>query len=222
MSRIILIFFLSLVSFSSKGQQYSFNATSPIVEATMHKAVANAKKFILHTIAPEVFDKHFQLITSLSAVKSDYASYHYTPYMEDTISFIPSKYELRYLLRVGEDTLTESFVIPIDSLGYVDVDTSNFSHVLDDLQAYNKLFTGGYRFDFVWVKCFIEKNKLKNYSIVFMNSMSTLNYKNYKKLKIFKHYWYVIQYNKSGYSKTYIIDPVTGKVSIKNNKMKIW
>jgi hypothetical protein len=105
--------------------------------------------------------------------------------MDDSISFIPGRYEMRYLIKVEEDTLTDSFVIPIDSLGRVDVDTSNFHYILDDLKAYRKILTGQYKFDFYSVKKFIKDKDLKDYSIVFMNSMSTLNNKNYKTLKIF-------------------------------------
>jgi hypothetical protein len=220
MSRLTLIIFLSLATLYSKGQQYSFKATSPVVEETMQKAVVNAENFIVHTIPHDVYKKHFKLITSLSAVKSEYASYHYTPYMNDTISFIPGRYELRYLIRVGKDTLTDSFVIPVDSVGRVDVDTSNFHYILDDLKAYRKLLTGQYKFDFNSVKLFIKEKHLKDYSIVFMNSMSTLNSKNYKALKTFKHYWYVTEYKKGGYRKTYKIDPDTGKVTIKSEKVR--
>ena len=218
MSRVIFTIVLSLATLYSRGQPYTFNATSPAVEETMQKAVANAEKFIKHTIPNEVYKKHFQLIPSLSAVKSEYASYHYTPYMDDTISFIPGRYEMRYLIKVGEDKLTDSFVIPIDSLGRVDVDTSNFHYILDDLKAYRKLLTGQYKFDFHSLKQFIKEKQLKDYSIVFMNSMSTLNSKNYKTLKVFKHYWYLTEYKKDGYRTTYKIDPDTGKVTIKSQK----
>jgi hypothetical protein len=138
--------------------------------------------------------------------------------MDDSISFIPGRYEMRYLIKVEEDTLTDSFVIPIDSLGRVDVDTSNFHYILDDLKAYRKILTGQYKFDFYSVKKFIKDKDLKDYSIVFMNSMSTLNNKNYKTQKIFKHYWYVTEYKKGGYRRTYTIDPDTGKVTIKSEK----
>jgi hypothetical protein len=138
--------------------------------------------------------------------------------MDDSISFIPGRYEMRYLIKVEEDTLTDSFVIPIDSLGRVDVDTSNFHYILDDLKAYRKILTGQYKFDFYSVKKFIKDKDLKDYSIVFMNSMSTLNNKNYKTLKIFKHYWYVTEYKKGGCRRTYTIDPDTGKVTIKSEK----
>jgi hypothetical protein len=218
MSRLTLIIFLSLATLYLRGQPYTFKATSPAVQETMQKAVANAEQFIIHTIPYEVYKKHFQLITSLSAVKSEYASYHYTSYMDDSISFIPGRYEMRYLIKVEEDTLTDSFVIPIDSLGRVDVDTSNFHYILDDLKAYRKILTGQYKFDFYSVKKFIKDKDLKDYSIVFMNSMSTLNNKNYKTLKIFKHYWYVTEYKKGGYRRTYTIDPDTGKVTIKSEK----
>ena len=220
MSRLTLIMFLSLAAFYSKGQPYSFKATSPVVNETLQKAVLNAENFIVHTIPNDVYKKHFQLITSLSAVKSEYASYHYTPYMDDTISFIPGRYELRYLIRMGKDTLTDSFVIPVDSVGRVDVDSSKFHYILDDLKAYKKLLTGQYKFDFDSVKLFIKKKHLKDYSIVFMNSMSILNSKNYKTLKIFKHYWYVTEHKKDGYRTTYQIDPDTGKVTTKSEKIR--
>lgn len=148
MSRFILVVLFSLAMFCSKGQDYSFKATSTIVQATMHKAVANAEKFIAHTIPSDIYKAHFSLITSLSAVQSDYASYHYTPYLDDTISFIPGKYELRYLIKIRKDTLTDSFVIPVDSLGNVDIDTTNFHYILDDLKAYKKLLTGQYKWRF--------------------------------------------------------------------------
>lgn len=220
MSRFILVVLFSLSMFYSNGQEYSFKATSPIVQATMHRAVTNAEKFIIHTIPSDIYKAHFSLITSLSAVQTDYASYHYTPYLDDTISFIPGKYELRYLIKIGKDTLTDSFVIPVDSLGNVDVDTPDFHYKLDDLKAYKKLFTGQYRFDFESVKQFIKEKRLKNYSIVFMNSMSTLNNKNYKTLKVFKHYWYVTEYRNGGYRTIYTIDPDTGKITIKSVKMR--
>lgn len=221
MRRITFIVLLSLVTLCSKGQEHTFKATSPIVEVTMQNAVINAKEFIVHTVTPEVYNKNFQLITSLSEVKSDYASYHYTPYFSDTISFTPGRYELRYLIKIEGDTLTDSFVIPVDSLGKVDVDTSNFHYILDDLKAYKKLLTGQYKFGFDSVKRLIKEKHLKDYSIVFMNSMSTLNSKNYKTLKVFKHYWYVTEYKKGDFRTTYTIDPDTGKVTIKSEKIKV-
>ncbi len=53
-----------------------------------------------------------------------------------------------------------------------------------------------------------------------MNSISTMNSRNYKTLKKFKHYWYVTEYKKGGYRTTYTIDPDTGKVTIKNEKLR--
>jgi hypothetical protein len=145
MSRLTLIIFLALANLSLRGQPYNFKAFTPAVQETMQKAVANAELFILHTIPYDVYKKHFQLIKSLSAVKSEHASYHYTPYMDDSISFIPGRYEMRYLIKVEEDTLTDSFVIPIDSLGHVDVDTSDFHYIIEDLKAYGKLLKGQYK-----------------------------------------------------------------------------
>ena len=184
MTRLTLIVVLSFATLYLKGQQYSFKAKSADVEATMQKAVLNAEKFIIHTIPRGIYNQHFKLLTSLSSVTSDYASYHYTPYMDDTIAFIPSKYELRYLIKIGKDTLTDSFIIPVDSLGHVDVDTSSFHYIFDDLKAYKKLLTGQYKIGFDSVKCFIKKKHLKNYAIGLMNSMSTLGNKNFKPQKV--------------------------------------
>jgi hypothetical protein len=61
MSRLTLIIFLSLATLYLRGQPYTFNATSPAVQETMQKAVANAEQFIIHTIPYEVYKKHFQL-----------------------------------------------------------------------------------------------------------------------------------------------------------------
>ena len=126
-----------------------------------------------------------------------------------------------YAVVIDGDTLTDQFVIPIDSLGNVAVDTTQFHYIWDDIKAYNKLLTGQYKFGYAKLKQFIKAKNLKNYGIVFMNSISTLNNKNYKTLKVFKHYWYVTEYKKGGYLTTYTIDPDTGKVTVKNEKMKV-
>lgn len=139
---------------------------------------------------------------------------------DDSINFIPNKYEVMYTVVITGDTLTDQFAIPIDSLGNVAIDTSSFHYIWDDIKAYNKLLTRQYKFDYQKLKQFIQRKNLKNYSIVFMNSMSTLDSKNYKTLKIFKHHWYVTEYNKGGYKTTYIIDPDNGKVIIKNEKLR--
>jgi hypothetical protein len=219
MSRLTLIIFLTFATLYLWGQSYTFKTASPAVEATMQKAVANAEKLILHTIPYDVYKKHFQLMTSLSAVKSEYASYHYTPYMDDTISFIPGRYEMRYLIKVGEDTLTDSFVIPVDSLGRVDVDTSNFHYLIEDLKAYKKLFTGQYKYDFESVKQFARRKHLKDYSVVFMNNMPKM-ITNYEVSNISKHYWYITEYKRGGYRTTYTIDPNSGKVTVKREKVR--
>jgi hypothetical protein len=220
MSRLTFIVLLSLVTLYSKGQEYSFKATSPNVEATMQNAVVNAKKFIVHTITPEVYEKHFQLIPSLSEVKSDYTSYHYTPHMNDTISFTPGKYELRYLIKIESDTLTDSFVIPVDSLGQVDLDTSNFHYILEDLKAYKKLFTGQYKFDYHDVKQFIKSKGLKEYFILLGNSIELIHIKEYEQIKQHKHYWFVYRYY-PGFEIVYRIDPDTGKYTFTKRKVEV-
>lgn len=216
---LILITLFLCTAFGSEAQRHSFRASSPAVERTMHQAVANAERFITFTIPRDVYSAHFSFIASLSWVRSDYASYHYTPSLTDTISFTPGRYELRYLIKIEGDTLTDSFTIPVDSLGNVDVDTSNFHYIFDDLKAYKKLLTGQYKFDFRYVREFIKDRGLKDYSVVFMNSSSTLNSKNYKTLKVFKHYWYVMEY-RGTYKATYTIDPDTGKAVLKKEKIR--
>ena len=221
MNRFLFILLFVLGVFHSSGQEYAFKATHPAVQQTMYKAVANSKDFIVHVVSRSIYNVHFSLLPSLSTVRSDYAAYHYTPVMDDTISFIPGKYELRYLIKIGNDTLTDSFVIPVDSLGNVDIDTTDFHYILDDLKAYKKLLTGQYKFDYEDVKLFIKKKKLSNSSIILANSVSTMNSKNYKTLKVFKHFWYITEYRKGGHITLYTIDPDSGKMTIQHEKIRV-
>ena len=219
MSRPIFIVLMSFVALHSIGQQYTFKATSPAVRATMQKAVENSHKFIEHTVSPDLFEKHFQLITSLSTVKSEYASFHYTPYMDDTISFIPSKYELRYLITIEDDTLTDSFVIPVDSVGNPDIDTSNSHYILEDLKAYHKLFSGQLKFDYKDVKEFLKAKGLKGYSIHLQNSVERIGRTEYKRMKPYKFYWFVYRYYPN-FEIEYVIDPETGKYFKNKRKLR--
>ncbi len=185
----------------------------------MKRAVTNADSFIQSAIASAVFKKHFHFNSYQSRLSND-TSFHLVTF-DDSINFVPNKYEVMYAVVIDDDTLTDQFEIPVDSLGNVAVDTTGIHYIWDDIKAYNRLLTRQYKFDYVKLKQFIRAKKLKNYSIVFRNSISTMNSRNYKTLKVFKHYWYVTEYKKEGYRTTYTIDPDSGKVTAKNEKMKV-
>ena len=219
MDRFIFTLVFSLTQTAALGQTYSFRTQNEAVRVTIELAVENADKFIQAAISSDIFKRYFQLNTYQSRLSND-TSFHLVTF-DDSINFIPNKYEVMYAVVIDGDTLTDQFEIPVDSLGNVAVDTTQFHFIWDDIKAYNKLLTGQYKFDYQKLKQFIKAKNLKNYSIVFMNSMSTLNNKNYKTLKIFKHYWYVTEYKKDGYRTTYTIDPETGKITTKNKRMKV-
>lgn len=219
MGHLIFILFCSLTLTAAHGQTYNFRTKYEVVKETMNRAVNNADHFIQTAIASDIFKKHFQFNSYQSRLSND-TSFHLVTF-DDSINFVPNKYEVMYAVVIDGDTLTDQFVIPIDSLGNVAVDTTQFHYIWDDIKAYNKLLTGQYKFGYAKLKQFIKAKNLKNYGIVFMNSISTLNNKNYKTLKVFKHYWYVTEYKKGGYLTTYTIDPDTGKVTVKNEKMKV-
>ena len=218
MGRFIFILLISLTLTVAHGQTYDFRTKYEVVKATMNRAIINANNFIQKAIPSDIFKKHFQFNSYQSRLRND-TSFHLVTF-DDSINFIPNKYEVMYAVVIDGDTLTDQFEIPIDSFGNVAVDTMQFHYIWDDIKAYSKLLTGHYKFDYAKLKQFIKAKNLKNYGIVFMNSISTLNNKNYKTLKIFKHYWYVTEYKKGGYRTTYTIDPDTGKVSIKNKKLR--
>jgi|GEM_PF-6928283 len=218
MGRFISILLFNLTLAVAYGQTYDFRTKYKDVNVTMNQAITNADKFIQTAIPDDIFKKHFQFNSYQSRLEND-TSFHLVTF-DDSINFIPNKYEVMYAVVIGGDTLTDQFTIPTDSFGNVAVDTTQYHYIWDDIKAYKKLLTGQYKFDYQKLKQFIKAKDLKNYSIVFMNSMSTLNSKNYKTLKIFKHYWYVTEYKKGGYRTTYTIDPDTGKVTIKNEKVR--
>jgi hypothetical protein len=219
MSRLIFILVFSLTVTVAYGQTYKFKTKYKEVAATMNQAINNADKFIQSAIASDIFEKHFQFNSYQSRLRND-TLFHLVTF-DDSINFVPKKYEVMYAVVIGGDTLTDQFKIPIDSLGNVTVDTTSLHYIWDDIKAYNKLLTGQYKFDYAKLKQLIKVKNLKNYSIVFMNSISTINYKNYKTLKVFTHYWYVTEFKKGGYTTTYTIDPDTGKVTKQNAKMKM-
>jgi hypothetical protein len=218
MGRFIFILFFSLTLTGTHGQTHNFRTKDEVVKVTMNRAIINADKFIQTAIPIDVFRNHFQFNSYQSRLRND-TSLHLVTF-DDSVNFIPNKYEVMYAVVINGDTLTDQFEIPIDSLGTVAVDTTQFHYIWDDIKAYNKLLTGQYKFDYPKLKQFIKAKNLKNYSIVFMNSISTMNSRNYKTLKNFKHYWYVTEYKKGGYRTTYTIDPDTGKVIIKNEKLR--
>jgi hypothetical protein len=216
MSRLIFILLLSLTYSFAYGQTYSFKTKYEAVNETMNRAINNANKLIESAIPTEVFKKHFQFNSYQSRLSND-TSFHIITF-DDSINFIPKEYEVMYAVVISGDTLTDQFEIPVDSLGRVDVDTTYFHSTWDDIKAYSRLLRGQYKFDYAKLKQFIKAKDLKNYSIAFSNSMTTLNNKNYKTLKVFKHYWYVTEFKGGGQKTTYTIDPDTGKVTIKNRK----
>lgn len=219
MSRLICILLVCLKVVVAQGQNYDFKTKFEAVKVTMNHAITNADKLIKAAVQSEVFKKHFQFNSYQSRLSND-TSFHLVTF-EDSINFIPNKYEVMYAVVIDGDTLTDQFEIPIDSLGTVAVDTTQFHNVWDDIKAYNKLLTGQYKFDYPKLKQFIKAKNLKDYSIVFMNSISTMNSRNYRTLKNFKHYWYVTEYKKGGHKTTYTIDPDTGKVSIKKTRLRV-
>jgi hypothetical protein len=210
MCRLVYTLIFLIAAFNGSSQQYSFKASSPFVEATMRKAVANAERFIVDIVPNNLFRSHFTLLTSLSEAKNDSSSYYHPVYFTDSVPFIPNKYELRFLITIEGDTLTDSFVIPIDSSGNTDVDTSHFHYILEDLRAYNRLLLGQFRFDYKDVKQFITTKGLKDYSILLQNSIERINQKEYRQMKPYKYYWFVYRYY-PGYEIEYRIDPDTGK-----------
>jgi hypothetical protein len=219
MGRFIFMLLYSLTLAVAHGQTYDFRTKYEAVNVTMNHAITNAGVFIQTAIPSDIFKKHFQFNSYQSRLRND-TSFRLVTF-DDSINFIPNKYEVMYAVVINGDTLADQFAIPVDSLGNVAVDTSQFHYIWDDIKAYNKLLTGQYKFDYQKLKQFIKQKNLKNYSIVFMSNMSTLNNKNYKTLKIFKHYWYVTEYKKGGYRTTYSIDPDTGKVTTKNEKVRV-
>ncbi|MDQ3682377.1 MAG: hypothetical protein M3352_04795, partial [Bacteroidota bacterium] len=109
----------------------------------MNRAIINADKLIQTAIPIDVFKKHFQFNSYQSRLRND-TSFHLVTF-DDSINFIPNKYEVMYAVIIDGDTLTDQFEIPIDSLGTVDVDTTQFHYIWDDIKAYNKLLTGQYK-----------------------------------------------------------------------------
>jgi hypothetical protein len=219
MSRFIFILLFCLTVVVAHGQTYDFRTKYKTVNITMNQAINNADKFIQTAIKNDIFKKHFQFNSYQSRLQND-TSFRLVTF-DDSINFIPNKYEVMYALVINGDTLNDQFAIPVDSLGNVAIDTSKFHYIWDDIKAYNKLLTGKYKFDYLKLKQFIKAKNLKNYSFTLANSISTMNSKKYKILKVFKHYWYLTEYEKSGHYIMYTIDPDTGKVTIKKEKTKV-
>ncbi len=151
MGRFIFILLFSVTFAFAHGQTYNFRTKHSAVNGTMNKAVQNAQKFILKAIPIDIFKRHFLFNSYQSRLDND-TSFHLVTF-DDSVNFIPNKYEVMYALVFNDgDTLTDQFTIPIDSLGNVSIDTTNYDYTWEDLKGLKKLFSGKYKYDYPYVK----------------------------------------------------------------------